>query len=190
MAGVMGILLLGLAACEAPPSPPTYPTITYLDRQPIALDVANVEVRQAYKPPLTAPNVEHRLPVSLSEAIARWASDRLRPVGASGTAVFTVTDASVVEERLPTKKGVTGLFTTDQAARYNGRVAAKLEVTQGGGLSSGFAEANALRSHTVPEDITLAERDRAFYRLEEALAKDFDREMELVVRDKLRAFVR
>lgn len=184
------LLIVGLAACQSSPPPATYPQITYLDKQPIALDVAAIEVNVAYRPPLEAPNVEHRLPVSLSDTVARWAKDRLRAVGSSGTATFTVVDASVVEEELPTRKGLTGLVSTDQAARLKGRVAARLQVTQAGRLASGFAEANASRTQTIAEGITLSERDDIFYAMEEAMAKDLDRELEAVVLDKLRAFVR
>lgn len=184
------VLMIELAGCASSPPPPSFATITYLERQPIALDVANIEVRQDYRPPLTPPNVEHRFPVSLSETVARWAQDRLRPVGSAGTATFIVTDASVVEEPLPTRKGLTGLLTTDQEARLRGRVAARLEVSQGGGLATGFVEANAVRTQTIPEGITLAERDRVFYRMEEALAKDLDRELEAAVREKLGQFLR
>lgn len=185
-----GVLAVALAGCTSAPPPQTFAAITYPERQPIALDVANVEVRQDYRPPLTAPNVEHRFPVSLSDTIARWAQDRLRPVGRAGTATFIVTDASVIEEELPTRKGLTGLLTTDQEARLKGRVAARLEVDQGGGLATGFVEANAVRTQTIAEGITLAERDQVFYRMEEALAKDLDRELEAAVREKLGQFIR
>ncbi|MEQ9639337.1 MAG: hypothetical protein RIM84_04865 [Alphaproteobacteria bacterium] len=184
------LLVVGLAACQSSPPPATYPQITYLNKQPIALDVARIDVVVAYQPPLKAPNVEHRLPVSLSDTIARWATDRLRAVGSSGTATFTVLDASVIEQELETRKGLTGLINTDQAARLKGRVAARLEIDQGGGLATGFAEANASRIQTIAEGITLAERDDVFYRFEEAMAKDLDRELEAVVREKLGAFVR
>lgn len=192
MRAVLVSLLLvgGLAACQSTPPPATYPQITYLNEQPIRLDVAAIEVNVAYRPPLKAPHVEQRFPVSLSDTVARWAKDRLRAVGNSGTAVFTVTDASVIEEELPTRKGLTGLVNTDQAARLKGRMAARLEVSQGGGLATGFAEANAVRTRTIPEGITLAERDDVFYAMEEAMAKDLDRALEAVVRDKLRQFIK
>jgi hypothetical protein len=180
---------LALTGCSSDPRP-VYPEITYAGQPPIALDVATVEVVDAYRPPLQAPNVDHLFPVSLSEVVGRWAKDRLRAVGADGTARLVVEDASVVQHDLPVRKGVTGLITTDQEARFDGRLAARLEIVKAGGLASGFVEAEARRSQTVAEGVSLEDRDKIFFRMAEHMAKDLDRELEAGVRQHLAPFIR
>ena len=69
------------------------------------------------------------------------------------------------------------MFTLDQAARYDARLEAKLEVETAGLLGRGFATATAGRQRTMPEGVSINDRDDALYRFVEAAAKDFDRVM-------------
>lgn len=174
-----------LAACDTTPPKHDLPQITFAHLAPITLDVGRVEVVSNYVPPLKAPNVEHRFPILPEAAMKRWAADRLKAGGAAGTARFVITDAAVVEEPLPLSKGLAGIFKKEQAERYNGTAEASLEIIDARGLRKGFASARAFYSRTVAEDVSMNERERAWFEIVEALMLVFDSEMEQNMRQYL-----
>ena len=93
-------VLMFAAACESTPPPQTLPEITFSHMQPIKLNVREIEVVSNYRPPMKAPNVEHLLRQNPEASLRRWANDRLRAVGSSGTARLVITNASIVETAL------------------------------------------------------------------------------------------
>ncbi len=171
------ILLLALTACESPLPQVSYPELRFNHLPAIKLDVARIEIIEQYSPPLKAPNVEHLLPLAPATAMRNWARDRLQAVGASGTARFIIIEAEVTAVALTKKKGLKAAFTLDQTARYNASLKARLEVEIAGGLGKGFATATATRHRTMPEDMSINERDDALYTLIEGAAIDFNRVM-------------
>lgn len=188
----VALLLVTLtAACKTtPPVRASFPDITFTHEQPIRLDVARIEVVNEYVPPLNPPNVEHLFPVSIAAAVERWGRDRLQAVGADGVVRIIIRDASVREIDLRRTGGVRGAFTTDQAQRYDGRVEVLVEVSSPRGQRSGSTSAMAQRSQTVPENITLNERDRVYFNLADILLKDIDRELERNISQYLPLFIR
>jgi hypothetical protein len=166
-----------LTACESPLPVVNYPDLRFNHLPVIELNVARIEVVEQFRSPLRAPNVEHELPLAPAKAMRNWAQDRLRAVGNTGIARFIIMDASVKAEALVKKKGLKAAFTLDQAARYDARLEAKLEVENTGGLSKGFATATATRTRTLPEGISLNDRDDTLYRFVEAASNDFDKTM-------------
>ncbi len=180
---------LGVAGCQSP-QPPIFPEITFAHETPLALDVAEIDYVDAYLAPQTAPNVDHLFPVQPAAVAKSWAKDRLRAVGSSGRARVTLTDASVIETKLKTRKGITGAFYNQQARRYDATLAVKIEIFDGRGFSRGHASTVAKVSRTVPEDITLNDRDKVWFEMTETLAKKFDAEFELTIRTYLGAFLR
>jgi hypothetical protein len=144
----------------------------------LSLNVAKLETMSSYKPPMSAPNVDHLFHTSPAGALGRWAEDRLRAVGKNGFARFTIIEASVTETQLDMKKGIIGAFTKDQSERYDAVLEAKLEIFDDSGLSIGFARAKATRSVTVREDSSVNQREQAWFRLTEELVIDIDAELE------------
>ncbi len=168
---------LSLAACESPLPAVEYPELRFSHLPVINLDVASIEVIEEFRSPLQPPHVEHDLPMAPARAMKNWAKDRLRAVGKHGIAKFIIKDASVTAEALAKKKGLKAAFTLDQAARYDARLEARLEIETAGGLGKGFATANASRQRTMPEAVSINERDDVLYHFVEAATNDFDRAM-------------
>ena len=185
-AALLSFLLI-LSACAASPPPRSY-DITFEDRPKITLDVAQVLVEQSYLPPGQAPNVDHLFPVRPVDAALRWGGERLLVGGSRRTAHFVVRNAAAVGTALETASGFTGLFTVDQAARYDLSLAVELRILDGG-RSLASAEATANRSITVPENATEAERRAIWHRLTEDTMRDLDREIERVLPQYLSAYI-
>jgi hypothetical protein len=171
------ILLLSLTACESSLPEVSYPELRFSHLGPINLDVAKIEIIEQFRAPLQAPHVEHELPLAPATAMRNWARDRLRAVGTSGVARFIIMDASVTAKALSKKKGLKAAFTLEQAARYDASLKARLEVETAGGLGKGFAAAEATRHRTMPEDMTINDRDDALYAFIEGAAMDFNQVM-------------
>lgn len=185
------ILVLALGACSAdPPERPIYPDLTYRHLPPIKLAVARVEVEDAYTPPLRAPNVEHEFPVSPAAAARRWSDDRIRAVGKEGSVKVTLREASVIEVALKKTEGLTGAVTTDQSERYDGTIVMEIEVLSENGDREAFVTATARRSRTVPEDITLNEREKVFFEMTEAMMNDLNAELERQIQQHLGRYLR
>jgi len=184
----LSFLVAALAACTLDDPGNRFAEITYAHLSDIRLDVGEVQIEQTYVPPGQAPNVEHRFPVSLKDMAAQWGKDRLVAAGDRLTFRYIVREASAIETVLPRETGVTGLLTTEQSERYETHVVIEMQVLDGR-LVQGTASAEARRSVTVPEDITLNERERAWYKLTEETMNDLNGQLEETIRSAFFPYV-
>ncbi len=166
-------------------TPTVLPEIGFTGRPPIELAVARIEVVQRYQPPGVPPHVEHQFLQVPSDVIRRWAEQRLRAVGSTGTATVVIEDAGVVEEQLPRTTGLRGAFTVDQSQRYRLTMAVRIEAANPANRTSGFASGHVERTVTVAEDISPPEREVTWYHLVETAAADLDTQLEASIRQHL-----
>lgn len=187
---LVGLAATVLAACQAPPPAPPLAEIGFANLPPIQLAVGAVEVIDEYTPPLRAPHVEHEMPISPAAAANRWADQRLRAVGGPGRARVIISDASVVETKLPVESGVRGTFTTNQSARYDAKVHVRVEIRNERGFTDAFAEAGAARSRTISETASVYDRDKLFTDLVAGLMSDLNAQLEANIASFLRNYRR
>ncbi|MEQ8319962.1 MAG: hypothetical protein RH946_06850 [Rhodospirillales bacterium] len=181
----------GLGACQTPPpNAPEYPELTFTHLPPISLGVAGLEIVDNFTPPADATHIENRMPVSLESALRNWARDRLKFNGVSGVAKFIIENASVTETDLPRTKGLTGVFTTDQAQRYDAAVSVQVRLEGVPRVNEAFAQAAVSRYQTLPEDASINVREDTWFNLTEQVMKDFDPQMAASIRQHLADFVR
>ncbi|MBO6827395.1 MAG: hypothetical protein JJ879_14410 [Sneathiella sp.] len=187
---ISACLMLLLSACVTTPERPTYADITFQHLAPLRLDVGEIKIVNEYRSPLTAPNVEHELPVKIEDSLRNWVRDRIQVTGNQNAfAVFTIKDASVIEKPLEKKSGLSGLFTTDQSERYEFRVAAEVMVQEVNG-NKAIATADSSRIKSVSEDITLNDREMVYFEQTEIMMREFDVQMEKNIRQFLGGFLR
>ncbi len=180
---------LALAACATPPPRNTYSVITFADRPPIKLDVREVEIEQAYQPPHAAPNVEHLFPVPPAAAAALWAVDRLSAAGPMHRARFIVREASVLETSLGTSGGLASMFTTEQSERYDARLVVEIQIASEADGGESTITVEILRSRTVPENLTLGEREKIWHGMTEKLMRDLDARLDKTIRQAFSAYL-
>jgi hypothetical protein len=181
----------GLAGCNTPVSIPVYPDITFQHKSPIRLDVRAIEVFEtASTAPVEPPDrdIRYALPVSPLAAMQSWARDRLVAAGPAGIAQVTIAENRFVETPLDKTTGIKGLFTVDQSERYEGAMSVKLDIV-GIANRSGFVEARAAATRTVPEDYSYNQREKALYDMVVSLSKALDERLEQEIRAKLPAFL-
>lgn len=181
--------VLALAACENKPPVQRLPEISFADKRPFNLDVGQLEIVPEYVSPAKRPNIEHMMPVSPENATVRWAQDRLRPVGRSGFARVVIKDAKVVEASLKTDKSFTGMFKQEQAERYDGSLDVAIQILDERHMPVADVVARATRTRTVPEGVSLNERDRVLYEISEALISDINTQMEQLIPTYLNRWV-
>jgi hypothetical protein len=181
-----------LGACASPPPRQRFPDLTYGHLGQFRLDASRVEIVSEYRSPMAAPNIEHLLPVNPEQALRRWGQDRLQATGTAGRYVrFVITDAKVVDTELPRTPGMRGAFTTDQTNRYDGSLAAAVEIREErGNYRAGVATAWANRSRTVPEGITVNDREKVWFELVESMMNDINAELDRQIKANLAQFLR
>ena len=176
------LAILLLAACSSEPQKPL-PELTFAHRPPIKLNVATLDIVSSYKASTTPPHVEQKFPIPPEEALIRWAQDRLRALGRSESARYTVLNAAVTEEPLPKTQGFVGAFKNEPSELYTATVEAQLEIFDDTGRRVQLASARATRSRSLIEGAKPEERERMWFDLIEALMKDFDEAMERAIRE-------
>lgn len=182
-------VVLGAAACSTTVSRAPAPPLTYGHLPPLDLLVGRVELVEAYRSPPKEPNVEQSFPTPPALAFKRWVGDRLRSVGQSGTLRVTIRDASALRVALPRTAGIEGLFTKDQAERIDATVDVLLEIVGDSGGTEASVSARAQRSRTLPEGLSLNERDKYYQEIAEALVNDLNATIEQNLRRNLARFL-
>ncbi|SDG40629.1 hypothetical protein SAMN05216241_11114 [Limimonas halophila] len=169
-AALASLMVLALAACTMNPPSGDFPVPRYTDEPPVRLDVADIRVEQRYQPPMEAPNVEHEAPVSPADAAKQWVQDRLRAAGTQGSATVVISQAAIVREKLETKEGISGFFTSEPAVRYTGDLEIAVKMRRPN--RDGSVRITASRSTATQEGASPHERDSALHGLVTKLMDD------------------
>lgn len=181
--------LLSLGACQmASPPQPNFPDLTFAHLPKLRLDVAQIEVIDEYVSPAKPPNVEHLFPTRPAAVAERWGRDRLEAVGAAGRARVLVKRASVVEVPLEQSKGIRGLLTTDQSERYDAVIEIVVQVE--GPKGRGSVASSATRSRSVPENVSLNDRERMWFEMTEEMMSDLNTALEARIREAFANYLR
>lgn len=184
------ILLMGfvVSACATKVQKNNFADLTFNHVDQIKLDVAEIQIKQAYQSPLAEPYVDHEMPISLMKTAVRWSNDVLQASGSAGVAVVTISEASVQEEVLEKTGGFTGTFTTDQSERYTAKLTLEIKVTDQSGASAS-TNAGVSRSITVPEDIKLIDREKEWFHLIEKVTNDMNLKMQENSKKFLKSYI-
>ncbi len=189
---MLAMALVGfmIVACETTTPRSGFPELSYAHLAPIRLDVARIDIVNAYRAPAAKPNVEHLFPVSPEAAAEKWARDRLKAAGPTGYAKVTIKQASVVEVPLKRTTGLKGMLTTDQSERYDGVLEISVRIVDGERRQRGSISSRAQRSKTVAENITPHDRDQVWFIMTEAMMNDLNAALEAQIRKHLGQFIR
>lgn len=165
--------VLFLTACSSDPAWHA-PQMTYDNLAPVALNVAQVEVRDDYKPPMQAPNVEHTFQTPLYAAAENLLKKQLVAAGSANILRAIIQDASAVEEDLPIDKSFWGHFKKEQSKILKARVVVRFEMAsaQAPDLVLSNMTMTAKRNLTLPEGASPSDREKAFFKLTEELTRD------------------
>jgi hypothetical protein len=185
-------LILGpfLAACETPPARRQFPEITFTHLPTFNLDVARIETIDKYQSAGHADDIAAQFPQAPERVVANWARDRLRAVGTTGEAVFTILSARATQTELPRTSGLTGALTQDQSDRYDLELAVSLTADNPYLGRTGEVTARTTRSQTVAEDMTLNEREAVLFEMLDLASRDLNRRLETAIPQYLEAFIR
>ncbi len=170
------------AACETQPPAPKLPEIGFADKTPFSLNVGQLEIVSEYKTPGRAPNVDQLMQISPEAAAVRWAKDRIKPMGRTGSVRVVIKDGSVVEVSLKTEKGFTGLFKDEPGTRYDGKLDVAIQILDERHLPVAEVVAHASHSRSLLEGITVNERDKALWDISNAMIHDIDDQMDGMIR--------
>ena len=177
------------AGCEiAQPSRESAP-LSFAALPPLVFDLDRIEVFERPAAPHPG-DVAHLFPTPPAAAIGLWVRDRLRARGTVGVLRVTVDEASARSTPLATNTDLEGLFTEEQAEQVDLRLSVTIEAIDHNGEVNGSAIAEATRSRTLPEGITLVERERIYDETVRALLHDYNASQEKAIRQYLRLYLR
>lgn len=188
---VLAVLLpLLLPACDTPPDRQRFPEITFQHLAPINLDVARIEVSSDYRSIDHADDNAAEYPEAPEKLAADWARDRLKAVGERGQANYTVIEARAVRVPLPRSSGIDAALKTEQSDRYDLFITVRLEAGNPISGKSGTITETVTRSQTVPENMTLNQREVVLFNLLDAAMKDLNARLEASIPQYLGPLVR
>jgi hypothetical protein len=150
------------------------PPLDFSDRAPLRLQAERVSVQSAYRPRGETPYVDNLMPIKPEDAIRQMLEARLIAAGGPGSIQAVILDASVKEEELETQSGLRGFFTTEPAARLEGRFQVQVDRLSATGEVLKSVSTAVTRTASIPEDIGYAERQRIGYELVRDLVRDLD----------------
>ncbi len=175
MRSVLAVLLfVGLAGCAGNYETFVPPPLDFSSQPPLRFAVGAIDVQSAYQPRGAPPYVEHTFALTPEAAIRQLLEHRLQAAGGPGRLQAVIVDASVTEQKLETKTGLRGYFTTEPAARFEGRLKVRVDHLDDAGNIQGSVSTAATRTKALPEDIGYAERQRLGYELVRDLIADLD----------------
>lgn len=178
-----------VAACEIVPPSQESASLSFADLPPLVFDLGGIEIVEpaAARHPS---DVDHLLPNPPAVAARLWADDRLQTSGHAGLLRVRIEEASARLTPLAINTDLEGLFTKEQAEQLDVRLRVTIEAVDGSGAVRGHATADARRSRTLPEGISLNERERLYDQVVAALLQDFNASQEQAIRQYLHIYLR
>lgn len=178
-------LSLGLAGCYTSYSDDV-PGISYQNAAPVKVTAGRIEISNAYNATMTVPYVEHMFRVTPAAAAQELV--RRQIVATEGNPQVLrviVEDASVRQTIQPKADGVAGMVKRAPDEKFDSRIALRFELAEQAApdVIIGRAQVVATRERTLRGGATLAERDREYQDLTQALVNDLSQGISTTVQN-------
>lgn len=121
------------------------------------------------------PRIEGLSPYPLQGIIQQWSDDVFVPAGGQGTLNIQILTASLIEEKLPTKRGFAGLFSNEQSEAYHGKITLAFQVQLPDYNGTINIHSTAVRS--VSENASLREREQVWVDIGTKMVNDIDQKL-------------
>ena len=176
-----------LAGCTDAPPVVQVPLLSFDQYKPILLNVARIDVIDKFRvadAPSSLKHVELLMKQPPEQALQELVKKQLVAAGPSRVMRVIIEDASVTGEKLPVTEGFAGLFQNEPSERYHATIALRFEIAENDApdIVIGNARVTADRTQTVMKDASPAQRDMAFFHLDEQLMADVSHGLQTVVR--------
>ena len=176
-----------LAGCTPRPAVRTPPAIGFASSATLPLDVAAITFANGIADnAVAAPARDVRFDLSEwpEDVVRRWSQERLRAAGDRGEARVILLESRFVAIPLDTSETLEGLFTDEQSVAFEGSLAVRIEIVDHPS-GDGFAEARSYRKRTVPESLSVVEREETLHALFQDVVTALDERLEEEMADNL-----
>ena len=157
-----------MAACGGE-EPRYFKPLRYDYLRPIDLAVKTVDIDVRYAPSGTGSDISGDAPVNPLATLRQMGEDRLKPLGTSGRAVFSISEASLVRR--------------DNLIR--GTMDATVQILSDDGRPAAFAQARVTRDHTGRVD----DLQQLLYDMVSGMMDDMNVELEHRIRTQLKTWL-
>jgi hypothetical protein len=163
---------LFVAACGGGGEPPgaAFKPLSFSYLTPLRLNVGQIRVEDHVPPPAGPADLGPGAPVPPDQALRQMAQDRLVAAGNSGTAIFSIDQASI---------------TGQPGGALDGAMAVHLDITSNSGGHAGYAEAHVSRQFTPGSDTENVAPQAQLYNLTSQMMQDMNVEFEFQLRRTL-----
>jgi hypothetical protein len=169
-----GMAVLMLSGCFTSDVRNEWPPLSYGAPAPVTVSAARIDIIDAYRPPMGAPNVDHLFRVTPAQAAQELVREKVVAGGSTHLLRVIVEEASVRRETLPQKKGMLSLLSSEPDEKFDARVALRFELAEelAPDIVLGRASVVATRERTLKGGATLAEREKTYHGIVQALLDD------------------
>lgn len=140
----------------------------------ISINSAEIEIDNRYEMSQMPPHVEHYFPISLETTMKNLIDSKLLALGESNRLKVIIDDLSVVKEKLPEGTGFVGSFRKHPTHILKSRVVMRFELVdeKRPEVILGHSTLVAKRDRPVYGNMSVADKEHAYYQLTEALVDD------------------
>lgn len=169
-----GMAVLMLSGCFTSEVRDEWPPLSYGTPAPVTVSAVRIDIIDAYRPPMGAPNVDHLFKVTPSQAAQELVRQKVLAGGSTHLLRVIVEEASVRRQTLQQEKGMLSLFSSEPEEKFDARVALRFELAEdlAPDIVLGRASVVATRERTLKGGATLAEREKAYHGIVQALLED------------------
>ena len=183
----LALLLAGLttSCMSAQDAGKSQASMSYEDVVPLPLSLADVQVINNYKPSANPYDVSSQFPTPPDMALKRYAERRLQPVGGSDFLRFVIEDARVHVKPVPSEGEIMRWLGVGEGKRYELLADLRIYTVSETGAESAHALMRFQKALTIPDRLSIAEREAEQIKFLKGLLEDIDKAVEAHLQDKM-----
>ena len=174
---IISIFLFFSACSQKIYDEPMVPTFMPSDYPPLSINARKLVIIKNWKMPGEEPFYEHLISPNPYSILTEWAGNTLLPAGSSGEVTLDIRKASIVIKEIYQVDSIKEQFTDSQQKKIEVELAGQIMWLQPITGQTGFLDARAVSSKTVPESSTALEFDVAVQETIFTALSGFDRKL-------------
>lgn len=150
------------------------PELTFAHLAPVHLNVAEIKTEQIFEPDQEHQKVINQMPISPNSAVLRYFDQRYVAAGNEGRLIIQIIDTTVSRAEIEPEGRFSKLIGINKKQKYNAMAHIDVRFRRNTGSPASTSSVTARRTLTMPQNISLAEKDARLLEMIEDLVDEID----------------